>query len=132
MMENRYLKKLEDVFDDVVVSKGDEELISNMNGEYNIDADDIIYTDGFVVNAISKDQHYARLETAIRGGNYLIIAEFVERSYRFILYVNRPCIADKCNEIISNLNRLKENLGDLTYYINEWRGNGLSNEIKID
>lgn len=130
MMENDYLKKLEEVFDTVLTHMGDEELLSNINSEYNFDANDILYTDGFIVQGIIKDNDRAHVETAIRGGNYVIFADFINDSYRFNLYVNQSSIINKYDEIINNLTRLRENLDDISYYINDWRGD-TSNDIKI-
>lgn len=131
-IEKQNLAKLEEMFSQVSVYNGDNELISNVNSEYNIDPTDIIYTDGMVnfsVQKVNDDEiHY---DMGIRGASYLIVVEKIPTSeslssitkniWRYSLYVNKVALTEKYEEIVNRYNHMISYMLEMKYYIEQWK-----------
>lgn len=121
------LAKLKTIFWEVLDYLGDDELISNVNTEYEFDQDDVIRTDGsinFHINLVNSNTGpYICYRVCVRGGTYLIYADKCNGAWRYQLRVNRPAIEEKYDEIIRQYEDMKKHMGDMDYYITDWRDN---------
>lgn len=125
------LEELKHLFWEVYDYNGDDELISNVNDEYNFDQDDFLRTDGSINFSVhlantGTAEPYVTYKTCIRGASYIIVANRTENNvWLHRLYVNRPSIEEKYDEIIRQHDEMQRIKDDQSYYMNEWRDNAL-------
>lgn len=120
-------ERLRHLFWEVHDYNGDDELISNVNDEYSFDQDEFFRTDGsvnFSVHLANKDtaEPYVTYRTCIRGASYIIVARKSEHNvWLHSLYVNRPSIEEKYDEIVRQHDEMQRIKEDQNYYMDEWR-----------
>lgn len=133
------LEKLKHLFWDVYDHNGDDELISNVNDDYNFDQDEFFRTDGsvnFSVHLANKDtaEPYVTYSTCIRGASYIIVArKFEHNVWLHSLYVNRLSIEEKYDEIVRQHDEMQRIKDAQNCYMDEWRcGDIIKNSMSLD
>lgn len=111
---------LEEYFDNVFLSNGDDQLISNCNNEYHLDVGDVTASNGCVNLSImleDRDKQPGELglatfehTTCLRGASYIIVGESASRRREgngYLLYANRNSIEKDYREILESLTLIK-------------------------
>lgn len=104
---------LEEYFDNVFLSNGDDQLISNCNNEYHLDVGDVTASNGCVNLSImleDRDKQPGELglatfehTTCLRGASYIIVGESASRRREG----NRNSIEKDYREILESLTLIK-------------------------
>lgn len=124
---NKFIKELEPYFSQILDYLGDDELISSVNDEYNFGPNDMVLTDGifisYLAKAINNKSEFIELITSIRGASYVIIVDFVDRKPMFDLRVDESKLDENLkNKIIQEVQKIKDNMDDCIYHMEEYRG----------
>lgn len=131
LSEEEQKKILEEDFTSVILSNGDDELISNCNSEYNLDEGDSVVSNGCVnlsVMLMDRDKRIGELGdaatfeyiTCLRGGSFIIIGEPASSSREkngYLLYANKNTITKDYPIIMESLVTMKSHFSLIDDYI---------------
>lgn len=131
LSEEEQKEILERDFTTVILSNGDDELISNCNSEYNLDDGDSVVSNGCVnlsVMLMDRDKRIGELGdgatfeyiTCLRGGSFIIIGEPASSSREkngYLLYANRNTLVKDYPIIMESLVIMKSHFSLIDEYI---------------
>lgn len=112
---NKKRAELKQVFHRVIEYIEDYDSPS-INDRHWFDLNDVIRTDGSILFKPDVSSSHCRI--CIGGGTYIICASRLEdKSWYYSLFIDRPFIVDKYDEVIQQYNKLKDTVDDMIRYM---------------